>query len=995
MGLYNIDKYPTKKQLLFLESKIPELNCTGLKFPMHLKDVPYFERINKISINVFGYNTVVYPLYVTSDKTKPHHVNLLLHDSHFHHVKSLNPFLTLNGVNVRNRSWVCNYCLCHFSSQHVLQKHIKWCPTNKKILEFPQDNSYLQFRNYHKQIPCPFVIYCDFESSISKPVLGKKKVISKAQHSAISFSAKRVCFTANEYNGRLVTYVGVKTMEKFISYLLSQHEKVEYILNFCYKPLKWKEGERALFKQRTQCDLCGHTQKVLNADHDHLTGHYRYALCDGCNLNRASVKHNNIPVLIHNGSGYDFHYIVQNVDKMMFSRVAVIPKSSQQYLSLFVGPFHFIDTNKFLIGSLSSLITNLKSKGGQHFKYTSSYFGKENMDIICQKNVFCYDYIDNISKLNDKRLPPIECFFNSLTNKPITQQEYDQAKRVWARFKCSTLVDYMLIYQKADVLLLADIMEYYRIMCLNFYKLDPVRYMSLSQYSNDAFLKMTKVKLEMITNPDMYFLLMKMIRGGYTACNHKYARANNHFMKAYDANEPSSYLTMLDYNSLYSNIMTQPLPYRAFRFLSDLQVKQFSFDALSLESQTGYILEVDLIYPRKLHAHHFDFPMAPYKKKMDKSMLSPYNTRLCEINNFNYVNKCSKLIADFTTERKYVVHYKTLLLYLKHGLQIRKVHRILEFQQKAFMKPFIEFNNTKRKEADNKFDQNLFKNCNNMCFGKQIENVTKRIHVKLVHKRKQFLTLSAKPNFHSFNIINKGLVSVNMSRPCVLIDRPIYIGACILDISKAKMYEFHYDVMIPKFGRQNIRILYSDTDSFLYHVFTKNLYKDFQGMGDIFDFSNYPSSHFLYDNRRKRDHGYMKEENASFPITEYIGLRSKMYYYKTDYNEHNTGKGIACSALQLLKREHYLKALVSGIGEEVNFKTIRSINHTLHTLHVNKKGLGVLDDKRYVLNDGVHSLPYGFHGKRKWIEDNMNCENQLQFKRLKQLMPLVPLEASS
>jgi hypothetical protein len=311
------------------------------------------------------------------------------------------------------------------------------------------------------------------------------------------------------------------------------------------------------------------------------------------------------------------------------------------------------------------------------------------------------------------------------------------------------------------------------------------------------------------------------------------------------------------------------------------------------------------------------------------------------------------------------------------------------------MKSFIEFNSARRSEATNRFDQNLFKNCSNMCFGKQIENVTNRMNVKLVHSKEHFLKYAARPNFQSFNIINKELVSVNMSRERVFLNRPIYIGTTILDLSKAKMYKFHYDTMIPKFGRENLRILYSDTDSFLYHIFTKDLYSEFQTMGDIFDFSNYPPNHFLHSERHKREHGYMKEENASIPITEFIGLRSKTYFYKTDYKNHNTGKGIAYSALQTLKRKHYLKTLMSGIGNEVSFRSIRSNNHRLFTLHAKKRALGVLDDKRYVLNDGIHSLPYGYHGKRKWIEHNMNCDDQHQFKRLKQMLPCTEHKHSS
>ena len=261
------------------------------------------------------------------------------------------------------------------------------------------------------------------------------------------------------------------------------------------------------------------------------------------------------------------------------------------------------------------------------------------------------------------------------------------------------------------------------------------------------------------------------IKGGLSQCSNRYAKANNPYMDCYNENEEIVYLVYFDANNLYGWAMAQALPFGGFEWVYNVD-NSFNFN-ISDDSSVSYILEVDLDYSDELHNTHSDFPFCPEHSK------SPGSNQ-------------EKLLTTLLPKRKHVLHYRALKQALANGLKLVKIHRILRFNQSKWLKPYIDFNTSMRTNAINEFEKNLFKLMNNVVYGKRMENVRKHIDVKLVTKwegRYGVEALISRPNFHSRAIFNKDLVAVELRKTEVLLNKPIYVGLSVLDISKTLIYD--------------------------------------------------------------------------------------------------------------------------------------------------------------------------------------------------------------
>ena len=224
-----------------------------------------------------------------------------------------------------------------------------------------------------------------------------------------------------------------------------------------------------------------------------------------------------------------------------------------------------------------------------------------------------------------------------------------------------------------------------------------------------------------------------------------------------------------------------------------------------------------------------------------------------------------------------VVHYENLMLYFSLGMKVKKVHRILEFNQKPWMKPYIHLNTELRKKATSAFEKDFYKLMNNSVFGKTMENIRKRVDIKIVKtdgtENEKIRKIIAKPNFNKRVKFSDELSAIHVNKTSLILNKPIYVGFSVLDLSKHLMYDWYYNKLKKKYG-EDCTLLYTDTDSLLVDIKTKDVYKD---MADMKDFSDYPKDHQLYDESNKKVIGKMKDECAGTPIAEYIGLRPKLY----------------------------------------------------------------------------------------------------------------------
>ena len=403
--------------------------------------------------------------------------------------------------------------------------------------------------------------------------------------------------------------------------------------------------------------------------------------------------------------------------------------------------------------------------------------------------------------------------------------------------------------------------------------------------------------------------------------------------------------------------MSQKLPTGNFEWI-DKNVNLSDYDN---DSSKGIILEVDLEYPKELHDLHNDYPLAPEKFKVSNEMLSNYCKRIAEKYNIS-VGLVEKLIPTLCDKKEYVVHYRNLQLYLDLGLKLKKIHRVLRFDQSPWLKSYIDFNTEKRKNARNSFEKGFFKLMNNSIFGKTIENRRKRVNVKLVTDEKKLDKLTAKPTFISSKIFNKNLMAVNCIKETLTLNKPAYVGMCILEISKTLMYEFHYKYIKEKYG-DKAKLLFTDTDSLTYEIEAEDVYRDFWNDREMFDNSDYPKSSKYHDTTNKKVIGKFKDEACGIPIDEFIGLKSKMYSYIME-NEKGSkaAKGIKKNVIENnIRHKNYKDTLFNDRQMHHKMNTIRSKMHEIGSYKINKVSLSCFDDKYYIHDNGTSSYAYGHY----------------------------------
>ena len=245
--------------------------------------------------------------------------------------------------------------------------------------------------------------------------------------------------------------------------------------------------------------------------------------------------------------------------------------------------------------------------------------------------------------------------------------------------------------------------------------------------------------------------------------------------------------------------------------------------------------------------------------------------------------KSMKLICDWTDKKNYLVHYRMLKFYVRHGMVVAKIHEIISFKQSSWLEKYINFNTQKRSKAKKDFEKDFYKLLNNAFYGKTMENVRDRLGLKFFKKDdyKEIIKYKSKLTFDGIHKSYENCDSYVFRKNEVLMDKPIYLGFAVLELSKLHMYETYYDKLQPYFGQKNIQLHYIDTDAFVLSLKTQDIIKDLKNLEDIFDFSNLDKNHELFSERNKKVIGKFKIETPkNIWIDEFVCLRSEMYSFK-------------------------------------------------------------------------------------------------------------------
>ena len=606
---------------------------SGLEFPVSIKDIGKFENRNNISVNVLAAEDRDIYIHRKGRRMMGREINLLMVSedgiNHYTAIKSLSRLLKSSNTKHRCKQHFCMNCLQGFMQESSKDQHQVYCENNESVrVEMPKQGSTIEFKDGQNQFKVPFIMYADFESILEpmgpqgsgSPNPNQTYTNEVNQHTPSGWCVYSK-FAYEDVDNLIRTYRGKDCIETFCNYIKGEARRLYHMFpELPMGPLTKKQWKK--YKKATKCHICykPFTQTNLKVrDHCHYTGLYRGPAHSLCNLRYKIPSY--IPVVFHNLSGYDAHLFIRELGAHT-SEMGVIAKNKEDYISFSIKvpvdsyinkngekkdkliEIRFIDSFKFMSSSLDSLTKYLVRGRKKLFGFED--YSELQYDLLTRKGVYPYEYVNSWDRFNETQLPPIDVFYSNLNMSLISEEDYQHAQRVWKEFGIHNLGDYHDLHLRTDVVLLANVYEAFRDTCLKHYKLDPAHFYISPGLACKACLKCTGIKLELLTNPDMLLMFEREIKAGITQAVRKYALANNKYMgDRFDPESESSYLQYLDANNLYGWAMSQPLPTGGFKWV-DVNPNEIS--ELATRTDKGYLLEVDVSYPKELHNSHDDLP---------------------------------------------------------------------------------------------------------------------------------------------------------------------------------------------------------------------------------------------------------------------------------------------------------------------------------------------------------------------------------------------------
>ena len=817
------------------------------EMPMAFNQIPRFENLNKVQVNVFRYqNKDLIPLRISKRQELPFILDLLLlSDGQAYHyvlIKDLKILISnLKQQVPRSSSKICRNCFHVCYTAEIYERHIETCMQNEAAaIKLPDETkNELQFQNYQSRWFAPYVMYFDFESLI-RPVATCSNTSDRSSSEIIErHEPCGFCLVVIEHNNPEPVFFKLERSSNCMQRFVENLQKLAKDI-YEMKQLHRNYTGSPQFPS-DQCWICekdlAESERVL--DHCHASGKFLGFAHSKCNLKRRTVNY--IPIFAHNLSNYDLHFICKHLHHFPAdSKIQVIPITDEKYISLSIGIrvasytdrrgvekhvyeyLRFVDSFRFMASSLDKLVSYLPA---ENFSLLDNHFPQhcsEDLQLLHQKGFYPYSYFDSHEKFQEKSLPSIEKWTNSLQDGQvsITPANFQHATKVFQKFGCENLGSYHDLYLTTDTLLLACVVEQFRKVTYSTYGLDSAHYYTCSHLSGDAFLKVSKARVQLLTDRSHLEIAENLIRGGVSSVlSKRLATMNNKYLEGFDETKAATYGFLVDANNLYGGIMQKfPLPLSEFEIVD---VELGTILETANDSEIGFVLEVDLDYPDALHNMHKDFPLAPTKEKIDRNMLSEYQMDLMD-QACNRRVTTPKLVQTLFTKKNYTVHYITLKLYVDLGLKVSKVHRVLQFKQEKWLEPYISLNTRMRTQSKNKFEESFYKLMNNSCYGKTLESKRNRVNVKLVKTREAVLENSDKGLLKSINIFDENLVAITSRRGQIYWDTPTLVGACILDLAKFHMYEFHYKVSIKRQNHYFPRL--KQRSQCIFHRYSLNRY---------------------------------------------------------------------------------------------------------------------------------------------------------------------------
>ena len=714
-----------------------------------------------------------------------------------------------------------------YTSENMLIKHKQKCGEDNITTIKTSNESHLHWKKHFHKNPLYFRIYAHFEADNEKDnsVVGNKTKNIYKQNPVLNgyyiVSELDNVLKSDYYKSPL----GYNNVDWFVNEVVKLENKMAFYFKNTQKDIIMTDEDEEDYRKNNICRFC---EKNIESDkvrdHCHLTGKYRGPAHSNCNINVTQKQSNFIPFIFHNFSNYDCHMFFKKLvdkkkDKVDFE---IIPKTNEEYISATYGCIRFIDSYRFLSSGLDSLVKTLVDNSDKTLKNLKKeivdndyilnivtdigeydrtindlkndypdkikkleealldYMGENGLKILktgfpdkwkylTKKLAYPYEFFNSI---DDYQKPvdnlKTEDFFSKLKYKCPDDEEIEKTMDIIRKFNIKIGEELTEIYLKSDVLLLTCVFEKFIKVSVNEFGINPLYCVSLPGYTWQCGLKYTGINLQTLQDKDMILLLENNIRGGISSV------MGDRYIKS----DENGKILYFDANNLYGDSMSQPLPYDEIKYDNNIKLE----DILNTpdDSDIGYFIENDLIYPNNIKEKTKNFPFAPVNKKINPD---DFNDYMKEIKPDTYIQN-KKLICDFSNKKKYLTHYRMLKFYIRHGMIVEKVHNIISFRQSRWLEKYINFNTQKRNQAVNDFEKDFYKLLNNAFYGKTMENVRNRLKIKFVKKDvyREIVKQQSKLTFNGIHKSYENCDSYTFKQNEVLMDKPIYLGFTVLEL---------------------------------------------------------------------------------------------------------------------------------------------------------------------------------------------------------------------
>jgi len=980
-----------------------QYNFECLTFPVRPTEVSRWEELNSVCVNIFTHEGKnIYPMRMSAKKFNKRACLLycLNSEKDEYHYIAITDFNGLVGEEAVHRHHFCFYCLNKFVSEERCKTHMAECAGyGGQVIKFPPLNSdgtpsYKEFKELSKTMILPFVAFADLETLLcplsaaeAQALAGCGRVTEYKKKLDCMSWGLLLCEPGGKYQYK--DYAGKDAMKKFLWECLQ-------FADYAISRMKEDEGmceqtpEEVLANQ--EVEICPYCKR--NFDDEGLTRirhhvHLRDVggppnansngitiTCNACNL---KLKYRHVlTVTLHSGSRFDFKEISKGFKYDFIKKIEVVPRNSETFVSIIINrKVKFIDSFSKLPASLTSLVDITRRNGLQAFNYTLKEFSSysDNFGDLVSKQILCYDWFTSLDCLQATSLPSKEMFWNSLRENSITDEEYVHAQSMWNLLQCKTMKDYLLFYQKLDVFLLCDVSIQFRDEAYARYGIDPMHYVSGASYSFSACLYKTRARFEHLHDIELLRALQKGVMGGVVLLNDRYAEANLPEYGDYDVTKPAQALYFFDFNSLYSKIMEEPHPCGGYQRLTSAEIELLSsnnFETLRNFNvpDEGFLLVVDFHIPVSLHDKFRYLPPGPSKVKVTRNMLSKHQIKLLE----NYATDLSapltsdRLLLTLYPKTNYVIHSQLLQYYMKIGVVLDKISDGWKFKQSDQIKSYILQNVKERAEANNEITKSLIKYMLNSTYGFSLRSKWLDVNVKVAKNPIDAEKLLRHPCFKGLIQIDQTVTLFTLKPHTVVMDLPYALGWSILSLSKLRLYRYYYSELTPLFDNRQFKALYIDTDSILFTVSLlpgeTSVNHVLKQRPDLFDFSNYPVDHDLYDPSNRMVSGLLKSEYPCTDIKAFVGLSPKCYAIKAYGGEKDKvkGKGVARYKLAQISFNDYYDTLMNQNIKRVSMNLIKTKNQQMYIVSLSKVSLHCLQLKNYYLDEKmIESVPYGHY----------------------------------